>query len=80
MFLFCFLLWVGFGLGLRLGGCCVVVGSGWIKFSFGYWVVVVFVESGVEILSDRAAAMLSCREADDNKERKKRKEETTKTT
>lgn len=29
---FCFLLWVGFGVGLRLGGCCVVVGSGWIEF------------------------------------------------
>lgn len=34
---FCFLLlWPGFGLGLRLGGCCVVVGSGWIKCFFGY--------------------------------------------
>lgn len=42
--------------------------------------VVVFVESGVEILSDRAAAVLSCLKADDNKERKKRKEETTRTT
>lgn len=42
-----FLLWVGFGLGLKLGGCCVVVGSGWIKFSFGYWVVVVFVDLGL---------------------------------
>lgn len=33
---FCFLLWAGFGLGLRSGGCCVVVGSGWIKCFFGY--------------------------------------------
>lgn len=72
---FCFLLWVGFGLGLRSGGCCVVVGSGWIKCFFGYWVVVVFVESGVEILSDRAAAMLSCREADDTVMKKERKKE-----
>lgn len=32
-----------------------------------------FVESGTEILSDRAAAMLSCREADDNEAKKGRR-------
>lgn len=61
---FCFLLWVGFGVGLRLGWCCVVV---------GWWVVVVL---WFWVLSDRAAAMLSCREADDTlmkKERKKKR-------
>lgn len=51
LFSFCFLLWVGFGSGLRLVGCCVVVGSGWIKCFFFFlvieYVVVVFVDLGL---------------------------------
>lgn len=46
---FCFLVWAGFGVGLRLGWCCVVVGSGWIKCFFLVieYVVVVFVDLGL---------------------------------
>lgn len=57
---------LGLRLGLRLGGCYVVVGSGWIKFFFWLLSCCGICRFGVEILSDRAAAMLSCREADDD--------------